>query len=259
MHPEGSQDKNPAIKSNDAAGKRQQITPSGKKNNNKMGHTPKAVAVQKMKEAGMIPVFNHPDLKVCKSVVKACYDGGLRVFEFTKRSDGAYDVFVELIKYVRAELPEMLVGVGSIIDADTTTKFIHAGADFIVSPALVEEMGAVCHKADVAWSPGTGTLTEIVKAYKLGASIIKLFPGEQVGGPGFAKAALAPLPFLQLMPTGGVSPERENLKAWFDAGVICVGMGSNLFPKDWIAAGEYHKITALVKTTLATIKEIRKA
>lgn len=205
----------------------------------------------------MVPVYNHPDLEVCKSVVKACYDGGLRVFEFTKRSESAYDVFVELKKYASDELPGMLVGVGSIIDAETTTKFINAGADFIVSPALVTEMGNVCKDADIAWSPGTGTLTEIVKAYKLGADIIKLFPGSQVGGPGFAKAALAPLPFLQLMPTGGVSPERENLKAWFDAGVVCVGMGSKLFPKEWIQNGEFDKLTLLVKNTIAIIHEIR--
>lgn len=222
-----------------------------------MGHTPKAVVVQKMKESGMIPVFNHPDLEVCKSVIKACYDGGLRVFEFTNRSAGAYDIFVELRKFADKELPGMLIGVGSIIDGETTQKFIDAGADFIVSPALVEEMGAVCKEADFAWSPGTGTLTEIVKAYKLGADIIKLFPGSQVGGPGFAKAALAPLPFLQLMPTGGVSPDKENLTAWFKAGVVCVGMGSKLFPKDWISNGEFEKLAELVRSTLQIIKEIR--
>lgn len=205
----------------------------------------------------MVPVYNHPDLEICKSVVKSSYDGGLRVFEFTNRSEFAYDIFVELKKYASDELPGMLIGVGSIIDAETTTKFINAGADFIVSPALVPEMGEVCKDADVAWSPGTGTLTEIVKAYKLGADIIKLFPGSQVGGPGFAKAALAPLPFLQLMPTGGVSPDKENLKAWFDAGVVCVGMGSKLFPKEWIQNGEFDKLTSLVRNTLAIIHEIR--
>ena len=222
-----------------------------------MTNITKAEVVQKMKESGMIPVFNHPDPDVCKSVVKACYDGGIRVFEFTNRSKGAYDVFVELKKFAAVELPGMLIGVGSIIDAETTKKFIDAGADFIVSPALVEEMAGVCQDEGIAWSPGTGTLTEIVKAYKMGADIIKLFPGSQVGGPGFAKAALAPLPFLQLMPTGGVSPDRENLRAWFDAGVVCVGMGSKLFPKDWIRNGEFEKLAELVKTTLQIIKEIR--
>lgn len=222
-----------------------------------MEHISKIEVVQKMKESGMIPVFNHPNLEVCKSVVKACYNGGLRVFEFTNRSKGAYDVFIELRKFANKELPGMLIGVGSIIDAKTSKKFIDAGANFIVSPALVEEMAGICQNEDVAWSPGTGTLTEIVKAYKMGADIIKLFPGSQVGGPGFAKAALAPLPFLQLMPTGGVSPDRENLTAWFNAGVVCVGMGSKLFPKDWISKGEFEKLTELVKSTLQIIGEIR--
>jgi 2-dehydro-3-deoxyphosphogluconate aldolase/(4S)-4-hydroxy-2-oxoglutarate aldolase len=224
-----------------------------------MAHTPKLKVVQKLKESGMIPVFNHPDLAVCKSVVKACYDGGLRTFEFTKRSESAYDVFVELVKYVRAEMPDMLLGVGSIIDAPTTTKFILAGADFIVSPAMIPEMAAVCCQEDILWAPGCGTVSEIVQAQNLGADIAKLFPGEQVGGPKFVKAVLGPLPWSLLMPTGGVTPEKENLKAWFDAGVVCVGMGSNLFPKEWINAGEYTKITALVKNTLATIHDIRKA
>lgn len=222
-----------------------------------MGHIPKTEIIQKMRESGMIPVFNHPDLEVCKSVVRACYDGGLRTFEFTKRSESAYDVFVELVKFVRSEMPDMLMGVGSIIDAATTTKFILAGADFIVSPAMIPEMAAVCCQEDILWAPGCGTVTEIVQAQNLGADIVKVFPGTQVGGPGFVKAVLGPLPWSLIMPTGGVSTERENLEGWFGAGVICVGMGSNLFPKEWIKAGEYNKITGLVKNTLSIIKDIR--
>jgi 2-dehydro-3-deoxyphosphogluconate aldolase/(4S)-4-hydroxy-2-oxoglutarate aldolase len=222
-----------------------------------MKHLSKAEVVQKIKEAGMIPVFNHPDLEVCKAVLKACYDGGIRVFEFTNRSAGAYDVFVELRKFSSAELPGMLIGVGSVIDAETTSAFIQAGADFIVSPGLVEEMGVVCEQECIAWSPGTGTLTEIIRAHNLGADIIKLFPGSQVGGPNFVKAALAPLPFLSLMPTGGVSPDRENLTSWFNSGVVCVGMGSKLFPKDWISNGKFEKLTELVRSTLQIIEEIR--
>lgn len=210
-----------------------------------------------MKESGMIPVFNHPDLEVCKSVVKACYDGGLRVFEFTKRSESAYDVFVELVKFVRAEMPDMLVGVGSIIDAPTTTKFILAGADFIVSPAMIPEMAAVCCQEQILWAPGCGTVSEIVQAQNHGADIAKLFPGEQVGGPKFVKAVLGPMPWSLLMPTGGVSPEKENLKAWFDAGVVCVGMGSKLFPKEWISNGEFEKVAELVRSTLQIIEEIK--
>lgn len=210
-----------------------------------------------MQESGMIPVFNHPDPEVCKAIIKACYDGGLRVFEFTNRSNTAYDVFVQIMEFVSAEMPDMLVGVGSIIDSETTAKFITAGAAFIISPAMIPEMASTCHEHNILWSPGCGTVTEIVQARNNGAIITKLFPGEQVGGPSFVKAVLGPLPHCLLMPTGGVAPEKENLSAWFKAGVCCVGMGSKLFPKKWIEDKEYHKITALVKQTLKTIEEIR--
>lgn len=205
----------------------------------------------------MIPVFNHSELEVCKSIVKACYDGGLRVFEFTNRSESAYNVFVGLKKYISETFPDMLIGVGSIIDAPTTSKFITAGADFIVSPAMIPEMAAVCCNEDIPWAPGCGTITEIVQAQNHGADIVKVFPASQIGGPSFIKAVLAPMPWSKLMPTGGVTTERENLQAWFDAGVVCVGMGSNLFPKDWMAACEYDKIATLVKNTLAIIHDIK--
>jgi 2-dehydro-3-deoxyphosphogluconate aldolase/(4S)-4-hydroxy-2-oxoglutarate aldolase len=217
----------------------------------------KSIVVEKIKASGMVPVYNHPDLDVCKAVLKACYDGGLRVFEFTNRSESAVEVFVELKRYTSDTIPDMLIGVGSIIDAETTRRFIAEGADFIVSPALVEEMAMVCKQNKVPWLPGCGTVTEVVKAHQLGADIIKLFPGAQVGGPGFVKAVLAPLPFLDLMPTGGVSPDKENLQEWFTAGVACVGMGSKLFPKDWIEAGKLHKLSQLISRTLEVIREVR--
>jgi 2-dehydro-3-deoxyphosphogluconate aldolase/(4S)-4-hydroxy-2-oxoglutarate aldolase len=222
-----------------------------------MSKLSKSDVVKRIIDSGMVPVYNHPDVAVCKSVLKACYDGGLRVFEFTNRSEGAYEVFVKLKKYTASVLPEMLLGAGSIIDAKTTRKFIDAGADFIVSPALVEEMVYACEENSVSWTPGCSTVTEIVKAYNLGSELIKLFPGFQVGGPGFVKAVLAPLPFLNLMPTGGVSPDRENLQAWFDAGVACVGMGSRLFPEDWIDHAEFDKLSRLVADTLSLIDDIR--
>ncbi len=223
-----------------------------------MSFIPKKEVVEKMKESGMIPVFNHPDLETCKGVLKACYDGGARVFEFTKRSESALEVFLELKQYVQDELPEMLLGIGSIIDAKTTNQFIQAGADFIVSPALVPDMADICKENNVVWAPGCGTVSEIVLAQKLGADIVKLFPGAQVGGPSFVKAVLGPLPDSLLMPTGGVSPDRENLKAWLDSGVCCVGMGSKLFPKEWIKNGEFDKLSAKVKNTYSLIDQIRK-
>lgn len=222
-----------------------------------MSNIPKAAVVLKMIESGLVPVFYHPDLNICKNVLKACYDGGLRVFEFTNRADFAHETFSELSKYVQKELPGMLFGAGSIIDAGTAAIYIQAGARFIVSPALVPEMAGVCNRRNIMWAPGCGTVSEIVRAQELGADIVKIFPGAQVGGPAFVKAILGPMPWSLIMPTGGVSPDKENLKSWFGSGVSCVGMGSNLFPKEWLEQGDFEKITQLVRNTLSIIKEVR--
>ena len=212
----------------------------------------------KMKETGMIPVFYHPNAETAKQVVKACYDGGVRVFEFTNRGDFAHEVFAELNKWVAKELPEMILGVGSVVDAGTASLYIQLGTNFVVSPVLKEEMAIVCNRRKIAWSPGCGSLNDISRAEELGAEIVKIFPGSSVGGPKFVAAVKGPCPWSSIMPTGGVEPTEENLKAWFDAGVTCVGMGSNLFPKDVIAAADWAKITELCCNALAIIKKVRK-
>lgn len=212
----------------------------------------------KMKETGMIPVFYHAQPEIAKQVVKACYDGGVRVFEFTNRGDFAHEVFAELNKWAAKELPEMILGVGSVVDAGTASLYIQLGASFIVSPVLKEDMAIVCNRRKIAWSPGCGSLNDISRAEELGAEIVKIFPGSSVGGPKFVAAVKGPCPWSSIMPTGGVEPTEENLKAWFDAGVTCVGMGSNLFPKDVMAAGDWGKITELCRGALAIIRKVRK-
>ena len=182
--------------------------------------------LSKMHETGMVPVFFHKDIEVAKNVLKACYDGGVRVFEFTNRGDYAHEVFGELNKYAEQALPEMILGVGSIVDAGTTSLYIQLGSNFIVSPILSADMAKVCNRRKISWSPGCGSLSEISYAEELGADIVKIFPATQVGGPAFVKGVKAPSPWISIMPTGGVSPTEENLSAWFDAGVACVGMGS---------------------------------
>ena len=211
----------------------------------------------KMKETGMIPVFYHPQTETAEQVLKACYDGGVRVFEFTNRGDFAHEVFAELNKWAARELPDMILGVGSVVDAGTASLYIQLGANFVVSPVLKEEMALVCNRRKIAWSPGCGSLNDISRAEELGAEIVKIFPGSSVGGPKFVAAVKGPCPWTSIMPTGGVEPTEENLKAWFDAGVACVGMGSNLFPKDVIAAGNWAKITELCRKTLDIIKTVR--
>jgi len=212
----------------------------------------------KMKETGMIPVFYHAQVETAKQVLKACYEGGVRVFEFTNRGDFAHEVFAELNKWAALELPEMILGVGSVVDAGTASIYIQLGANFVVSPVLKEEMAMVCNRRKIAWIPGCGSLNDISRAEELGAEIVKIFPGSSVGGPKFVAAVKGPCPWTSIMPTGGVEPAEENLKAWFDAGVTCVGMGSNLFPKDVLAAKEWEKITELCRNTLEIIKKVRK-
>jgi 2-dehydro-3-deoxyphosphogluconate aldolase/(4S)-4-hydroxy-2-oxoglutarate aldolase len=212
----------------------------------------------KMKETGMVPVFYHKDLDVCKNVLKACYDGGVRVFEFTNRGDFAHEIFSELNKFSIRETPEMILGTGSVVDGGTASLYIQIGSNFIVSPILNEEMARVCNRRKIAWSPGCGSLSEISRAEELGAEVVKIFPGSQVGGPKFVAAVKGPCPWTSIMPTGGVEPTEENLKQWFDAGVHCVGMGSKLFPKEVIQEKNWSKLTEIVKDAVELVKRLKK-
>lgn len=209
---------------------------------------------EKLEQSGMVPVFYHEDLTTCKNAIQACYDGGLRVFEYTNRGDKATVNFPLLKQYINDNYPDMLLGIGSVINKEQTEKYIALGADFIVSPILEEEMVETCNKNYKYWIPGCATLTEIARAEKLGADIIKIFPGN-VLGPGFVKAVKDPMPWLKLMPTGGVAPEEENLKAWFNSGVVCVGMGSKLLTKE--AISNTDMLTDKVSETLELINDIR--
>lgn len=211
---------------------------------------------QVMKENGMVPLFYHPDIELGKKVLKACYDGGARLMEFTSRGDFAFEVFSELTKYAIRELPGMIMGVGSITDAGAASLYMQLGANFIVTPSLREDIAMVCNRRKVLWSPGCGSLTEINKAEELGCEIVKLFPGSTYG-PGFVKAIKGPQPWTCIMPTGGVSTEESNLKAWFDAGVTCVGMGSKLISKEILENKNYSELKSQVKTTLALISKLR--
>lgn len=211
----------------------------------------------KMGETGMVPVFYNKDAETCKKVLKACYDGGVRVFEFTNRGDFAHEVFAEINKYAARELPEMILGVGSVMDGGTTSLYIQLGASFIVSPVLNEEMAKVCNRRKISWSPGCGSVTEISKAEELGAEIVKIFPGSQVGGPKFIEAVKGPMPWSSLMPTGGVDTSEENLSAWFKAGATCVGMGSQLITKEIVNSSNWNELTKKCTETLAIIKKYK--
>ncbi len=212
---------------------------------------------QKMKETGIVPVFYHSDIELCKKVVKACYEGGIRVFEFTNRGDFATLVFSELNRWAIQECPEMILGVGSIVDGPTTAMYIALGTNFVVSPLIDEEMARICNKRKISWSPGCGTVTEIGRAHELGCEVVKIFPGSSVGGPDFVSSVKGPMPYASIMPTGGVSPDEQNLSAWFKAGVHCVGMGSQLFPKEVLAKGDFAFITDTCRKCLAIVKKLK--
>ncbi len=213
--------------------------------------------LQTITGTGIVPLYYHNDATIVKNVVKACYGGGARVFEFTNRGDFAHEVFAEVNKWCAQECPEMIMGVGSVVDAGTTALYIQLGANFIVSPSLNPDMAKVCNRRKIAWMPGCGTLSEINLAEELGCEIVKIFPGKEVGGPTFVKSILAPCPWSSIMPSGGVSPDRENLEAWFKAGVACVGLGSQLTPAGVIASGDYGFIEQKVREAMAIVKEIR--
>lgn len=212
---------------------------------------------QVMKETGMVPLFYHPDIELGKKVLKACYDGGARLMEFTSRGDFAFEIFGVLNKYAITELPGMIMGVGSITDAGAASLYMQLGANFIVTPSLREDIAIACNRRKVLWSPGCGSLTEINRAEELGCEIVKLFPGSTYG-PGFVKAIRGPQPWTNVMPTGGVNTEESNLRGWFDAGVTCVGMGSQLISKEVLTNKDFSGLENTVRKTLATIVKVRK-
>jgi 2-dehydro-3-deoxyphosphogluconate aldolase/(4S)-4-hydroxy-2-oxoglutarate aldolase len=213
---------------------------------------------QTMQSIGLVPVFYHSDIEVAKQVLAAAYKGGARVFEFTNRGDFAHEVFGELNKYVLKNLPGMILGIGSVIDAPTAALYIQLGANFVVSPLLNPEIARVCNRRKIMWVPGCGSLSEINNAEELGAEVCKIFPAAQVGGADFVKNIKGPCPWSSIMPTGGVEPEENNLRKWFDAGVCSVGMGSQLFAKKHLVNSDFDAIASDIKKVIDLISTIRK-
>ncbi|MEE9362604.1 MAG: bifunctional 4-hydroxy-2-oxoglutarate aldolase/2-dehydro-3-deoxy-phosphogluconate aldolase [Cellulophaga sp.] len=209
-----------------------------------------------MEETGLVPLFYSDDIELGKQVLRACYNGGARLLEFTSRGDFAFEIFAELNKFALKELPGMMLGVGSITDAGAASLYMQLGANFIVTPVLREDIAIACNRRKVLWSAGCGSLTEFAKAEELGCEIVKLFPGG-IYGPSFVKAIKGPCPWTSVMPTGGVSPTRENLTSWFDAGVTCVGMGSKLISKEVLTSGNFKGLEKTVKETINLIKDIK--
>ncbi|WP_235298849.1 bifunctional 4-hydroxy-2-oxoglutarate aldolase/2-dehydro-3-deoxy-phosphogluconate aldolase [Portibacter marinus] len=212
--------------------------------------------VAMMEDQGMVPLYYHPDVELGKGILKALYEGGARLIEFTNRGDFAHEVFGALNKYCEEHLPDMVMGVGSITDAGAASLYMQLGANFVVTPVLREDIAYACNRKKVLWSPGCGSLSEICRAEELGCEIVKLFPGSTYG-PEFVKAIKGPQPWTSVMPTGGVSPDEENLRGWFDAGVTCVGMGSKLISSKVLETKDFEGLRIKVKETLSLIKTIQ--
>ncbi|RKX76851.1 MAG: bifunctional 4-hydroxy-2-oxoglutarate aldolase/2-dehydro-3-deoxy-phosphogluconate aldolase [Spirochaetes bacterium] len=212
----------------------------------------------KIEEIGLIPVFFTPDEEKAKGILKACAKGGALCVEMTNRGDRAIEIFKTLEEYARTEFPDVILGVGSVVDAPTAALYIAYGANFVVGPVLDEETAILCNKRKIPYSPGCGSASEIHRAEALGVEICKIFPGAQVGGPGFVKAIRGPCPWTSIMPTGGVSPTRESLTEWFDAGVTAVGIGSKLVTKELLERGDFEALAEKIEDTIKLIKEIRK-
>ncbi|MDK9697205.1 MAG: bifunctional 4-hydroxy-2-oxoglutarate aldolase/2-dehydro-3-deoxy-phosphogluconate aldolase, partial [Siculibacillus sp.] len=210
-----------------------------------------------MIDQAVIPVFYHPDVELCRNVIKACADGGAKAIEFTNRGDFAAHVFLDVARHFAAIDPSIIMGVGSVVDAPTAGLYIANGAKFVVGPLLNPDVAKVCNRRKIPYSPGCGSATEIGHAEELGVEIVKIFPGSSVGGPEFVKAMLGPCPWTKIMPTGGVDCTEESLTKWFKAGVACVGMGSNLITKELLDARDYAGIEKKVRETLALVRSIR--
>jgi 2-dehydro-3-deoxyphosphogluconate aldolase/(4S)-4-hydroxy-2-oxoglutarate aldolase len=205
----------------------------------------------------MLPIFYHRNIDVMQHALKACYDAGVRVFEFTNRGDFAHEIFTQLEKWTAAECPDMILGVGTIVDAATAALYIQCGANFVVGPSLNPDIFKVCNRRLIAYVPGCGSVSEIGYAQELGAEIVKIFPAGNVGGPSFVKNMKAPMPWTRIMVTGGVETTEENLSQWFAAGADCVGIGSSLFPKEVVSSGNWSAVTDICRTTLCSISKIK--
>jgi len=210
-----------------------------------------------MEQVGLIPVFYNSNVEISKNIIKACADGGAICIEMTNRGDHAIEIFSSLEIYCGEELPQVILGVGSVVDAPTAALYIANGANFVVGPVLDEETAILCNKRKIPYSPGCGSVTEIHKAHSLGVEICKVFPGSQVGGPSFVKAVLGPCPWTSIMPTGGVDITKGSLTEWFSSGVACVGIGSKLITREIIKEGSFKKLTSEVKRVIGLISEIR--
>jgi len=202
--------------------------------------------IQQIMQSGLLPLYYHEDKEISISILRALYLAGVRILEFTNRGENALINFEALKVVAQNEMPDLLLGIGTIKTAETAKKFIELGADFIVSPIVSSEVATIVNEQNMAWIPGCLTPTEIHQAELLGAKLVKIFPGNLVG-PSYIQSIKDIFPNLLFMPTGGVEPEEKNLKSWFGSGVVAVGMGSKLLQTNLIEGGDFNSLTDYIK------------
>ena len=208
-------------------------------------------------DIGAVPVFHVSDVDDSIAIARACVSGGMRVVEFTNRGDHAHEVFNAMHKAVGSEAPGVVLGAGTVLDPATAAFYVNSGARLIVGPNTNPEVARLCNRRKVAYIPGCGTASEISYAEELGCEIVKLFPAQASGGPGFVKDLLGPMPWSSIMPTGGIGVGRETLQEWFDAGVIAVGLGSSLVTNDIVTRRAWDELERRCRDVVSSIREIR--
>lgn len=213
--------------------------------------------IKALETQGVCPVFYHPDPQVCLNVIRASARGGAPVLEFTNRGDFACDLFGEINRELAQTDPDVVLGIGSVIDAPTAALYLNRGARFVVSPCLVPDVARACNRRRAAYFPGCGSVTDIGQAHELGCDIVKLFPGASVGGPDFVKAVLGPMPWTKIMPTGGVDPDAASIARWFGSGIVAAGMGSKLITDKAVAEGDWAGIEASVRAAVKAVADFR--
>jgi 2-dehydro-3-deoxyphosphogluconate aldolase/(4S)-4-hydroxy-2-oxoglutarate aldolase len=212
--------------------------------------------IEAFERSKVIPVFYHDDAEVCCEVLAACYQAGIRVFEFTNRGENARRNFAVMRDKKLVDMPDMYLGIGTVKNAEEAKAFAGAGADFIISPITDVSIADACKEVEILWVPGCMTPSEIAVAEKTGAGFVKLFPGSLLG-PDFVTAIKPLFPKMKFMPTGGVAPTKESIQSWLDAGVVCVGMGSNLLSKEHIAKKDWAGLKTQLEKVVEIVKNIR--
>lgn len=217
----------------------------------------KEEALRRIRSCAVMPIFYNGDEEKCMNVLRAIYEGGIKQAEFTNRAAGALGIFERLHARVQSELPDMLFGAGTVIDGATASAYINAGAAFIVSPVFDEDAAELCAARRLPYMPGCMTPSEIQRAYAAGADVCKLFPADCAGGPAFIKALRGPMPWIEIMPTGGISTDEADLAEWFKAGAFCVGIGSKLISKEDVDTNRFDSIKRKAQNLVKVIKKLK--